>query len=182
MKRFFLTLIMLICLGYISYAQSWEPVGTGIDLYDSSSDSPIHVLYPYHGKLYIGGTFTHSGKKKINSLACWDDKKIDTVDGVISPDVLALVEYKGNLCIGGDFRKKMIHNTVASNIILWRDSLNIWTRLGAGVERCNICDGQKEVYALSIYKGELYAGGAFKKAGDYADNCIAKWNGNSCRP
>ncbi|MFH1748250.1 MAG: hypothetical protein ABIG44_14545, partial [Planctomycetota bacterium] len=38
------------------------------------------------------------------------------------------------------------------------------------------------VLALTVYNGELIAGGYFTTAGGVSANCIAKWNGTSWAP
>jgi len=46
-----------------------------------------------------------------------------------------------------------------------------WSPLGAGLNG--------DVYALAVFNNELYAGGAFTKAGGTTVNYIAKWNGSA---
>ncbi len=37
----------------------------------------------------------------------------------------------------------------------------------------------ERVFALAMWGGNLYAGGAFTNAGGVTANCIAKWNGST---
>ncbi len=51
---------------------------------------------------------------------------------------------------------------------------NNWQPLGSGMSN--------DVYALTVYNGELIAGGYFTKAGGVDANNIARWDGNNWQP
>jgi len=174
--RYF-SLIILLFTGISINAQSWEPIGAGVTRSDSNYDA-VMALYPYHGKLYIGGKFVYSGKRKVNSLACWNGIKIDTVGTGLDSIVCAFAEYNGELCIGGGFYKKMPERKRAANIILWNDSTGGWTAMGAGFDVCPSCPNVRlvpTVRTLCMYNRDLYAGGRFFGKGQ--PNFIAKWDG-----
>ena len=112
-------LAILTCSCFNSMAQTWAPVGVGIASFNSSDaySDPVQAFSVYHGKLYMGGKFVYSGNRKMNSLACWDEKKIDTVGRGLDSMVSSLYEYKGKLCIGGGFYKKVNRLQTAANIV-----------------------------------------------------------------
>jgi hypothetical protein len=81
--------------------------------------------------------------------------------------VYALLEYKGELYAGGNF--KIAGGKVVNNIARWNGKE--WFPVGAGIEG--------NVTSFCIYKDELYVGGGFTKAGETSATNIAKWNGES---
>ena len=72
--------------------------------------------------------------------------------------------------LGGTFTKMGGGaGTSANNIARWNGSS--WAALGTGMDN--------SVFALTMWGGNLYAGGGFSTAGGVAANNIAKWNGAS---
>jgi len=61
-----------------------------------------------------------------------------------------------------------------------------WTAVGTGVKleekASSNSDAAATIRALAVYKGELYAGGIFKIAGDKPASNIARWNGKEWNP
>jgi hypothetical protein len=62
------------------------------------------------------------------------------------------------------------------NIARWNSTQ--WQPLGTGMETGIECG----VYALTVYNGELIAGGSFKKAGGVQTDSTARWNGTEWHP
>lgn len=92
-------------------AQTWEPVGGGINNTDSTQP-PVHAFCVYNNRLYVGGEFNHAGKLQANSIASWDGKNWDTLTTGIQngtaympypAHVDALTAYDNMLCVGGVF-------------------------------------------------------------------------------
>lgn len=75
------------------------------------------------------------------------------------------------LILGGDFT--VAGDVVAHNIAAWDGSL--WHPRGSGLSGGD----NPRVYALTLYSGELIAGGSFSRAGDYASAYWARWG---CEP
>jgi hypothetical protein len=72
-----------------------------------------------------------------------------------------------------EFNMKLF--TISILIILtFSHARSDWSNLGSGM------NGQ--VYALTVYNGELIAGGHFTTAGGISANNIAKWNGSTWTP
>lgn len=175
--RYFCLLTLLIIFGDLS-AQTWEPVGAGVTRSDTNYDA-VMALYTFHNKLYIGGKFVYSGEKKVNSLASWNGIKIDTVGRGVDSIVSCFAEYKGELCIGGEFYKWTQDHKKSANIVLWNDSTGVWSFLDGGLGGYRL----QSIRTINIYKGELYAAGAHTgwEAEDYSIT-PAKWSGDKWGP
>ena len=94
---------------------------------------------------------------------------IPGVDGV----VYAMVEYDGQLIIGGHFT--IVGDCVANGIAAWDGSK--WSSLGSGIS--GFQDYGTTVLAMTEYNGNLIVGGGFRYIDDIEVNCIAEWDGNS---
>src|SRR5690606_2027619 len=88
----------------------------------------------------------------------------------------ALAVYQGELVAGGDFT--MAGGAPAGCIAAWNGSS--WRALGPGMVSINQPLGPA-VYALAVYKGVLYAAGAFSHVDPWTVNSIARWDGVSWR-
>src|SRR3989449_366877 len=75
------------------------------------------------------------------------------------------------LYAGGDFTK-IGTNTAMANFAKFKDSTSTWSAVGSPA-----LNGT--VYALAVYKGELYVGGLFTTAGGAVADRIMKWNGSA---
>ena len=91
---------------------AWSSVGSGF--VHSSADATVHALAEFQGRLVAGGSFDSvSGGPAAHSLAVFDGVDwvplVDELDGegilrAGGPGVVhAVVEYQGNLLVGGDF-------------------------------------------------------------------------------
>ncbi len=84
--------------------------------------------------------------------------------------VAAMVEYNGELYVGGDFTTA--GGLTVNYIARWNGTR--WDSVGHGL------DGH--VRCLAIYNGELFAGGSFTHAGGQYTPFVARWNGSSWGP
>jgi hypothetical protein len=92
------------------------------------------------------------------------------------PYVSALTAYNGKLVAGGYFTAA--GGMACSGIASWDGSS--WEPLGNGVGGGSY--GSSPVSALTVYNGQLVAGGSFTTAGGVACNYVASWNGSSWQP
>jgi hypothetical protein len=128
----------------------------------------VFALTVYNGELIAGGGFA-------TGIARWNGNSWQSLGSGMGESytwVSALTVYNGELIAGGVFT--VAGGVDASKIARWNGS--IWQPLGSGVSGGGIYQG---VYALTVYNGELIAGGYFKEAGGVDVNSIAAWNGNS---
>ncbi len=91
-----------------------------------------------------------------------------------STSIKAMVEYKGELYIGGHFTNI---GGVSANRIARYDGTS-WNTVGGGVTS----GGSPEVTAMAIYDGELYVAGDIRKVGTVDVKNVARWDGTAWRP
>lgn len=155
---------------------SWQPLGSGMN-------STVEALAVYDGQLIAGGRFSSTGGgADVNYIATWDGNSWQSLGGGMSVSgspapacVLSLAVYNGKLIAGGRFTEA--GGVDANSIAAWDG--NSWQPLGGGIGGIDI--GYLFVHGLTIYNGELIAGGSFFTAGDVDAIRIAAWNGSNWR-
>lgn len=148
---------------------------------DDGVNSSCTALQVYNGNLYLGGFFSASfdsaGVHGTQGIAKWNDTVFSSVGqfyGNFPPGnydaVLDFTLYDDKLIAGGYFTTiDTFPYGTYSCIAVWNDT--VWSSLSTGFN-----DG---VFALTVFNGELYAGGKFTATGDNLTslNHIAKWDG-----
>lgn len=148
--------------------------------------------------VFVGGRFDHAGDLALNNIARWqpDSSKWSDLSGIwwlsstepeeletdgVMGDVRTLMVQDQNLYVGGTFLNAFpgdfsVDTITVRYIARWYESTGNplfntlwWKGLGPGM------DGF--VNALVEYKGSLYAGGSFTKAGGQSAGGIARWDG-----
>ncbi|HXU28478.1 MAG TPA: hypothetical protein VN698_14705, partial [Bacteroidia bacterium] len=171
----------------------------------------VYALTYCANKLYAGGRFTSvNGATTVNNIAAWNGAAWSTLSGggqtgvsnttVVNPQnvasavwdaaVMALTNDGTTVYVGGDFNK--VNNaTGCNNIAAWNTTSSTWSTLGAGLTwpgsgstaTDNTYGDQANVYALSMYNGNVIAGGDFMKAGTVGgfntSLFVAQWNGSA---
>ena len=171
----------------------------------------VYALTYFGGKLYAGGRFTSvNGATTANNIAAWNGAAWSTLSGggqigvsnttVVNPanvaspvwdaPVMALTNDGTSVYVGGDFNK--VNNaTGCNNIAAWNTTSSIWSTMGAGMTwpgsgstaTDNTFGDQANVYALTMYNGNVVAGGDFMKAGTVGGAntslFVAQWNGSA---
>lgn len=146
---------------------SWRALGDGLsnDVYALALDS--------NGTLYAGGSFNTSGEDSIRQIAMWDGVQWNPLrSGIRGGAVRALlVDRNGDLYAGGSFTSA--GDTAALCIAKWDGES--WSEVGGGMGGTL----SNTVNALAQDdSGNVYAAGAFFKAGETDVQHIAKWNGS----
>jgi trimeric autotransporter adhesin len=167
MNRITLAGAALLSLTAAASSQCWLPGPTAPGAVATTS---VRALLRHDdgsgSKLYVGGLFDVFGGVDSGGLAVETPNGFAAVGGRrVAGDVRAMVEYGGDLIVGGQF--SAIGETQAANLARW-DGEN-WSPLGLGT------DGL--VAALAVYGGDLYAAGYFQNAGGAPASRIARWNG-----
>jgi trimeric autotransporter adhesin len=152
---------------------SWQALGAGMN-------NGVTALTIYNGDVVAGGHFSYANGVQVNYVARWNGSSwapLGTgIGGMVGSATYALTEYNGELIAGGLFSTAGTGS--ASHIARWNGST--WQPLGTWV---NGYTGMNSyVYALTVYNGELIAGGQFSTAGGVPANGIARWNGASWQP
>lgn len=132
----------------------------------------------YNNELVAAGNFAQAGGQEVIGIAKWNGVEwqpliADGQNGV--GYTIALAEYEGDLIAGGWFATA---GGVEFNYIARWDGAE-WHQMGSGGQ---IGVSGAGVHALTIYDGDLIAGGSFLTAGGQTVNGIARWNGKSWQP
>ena len=146
----------------------WSSLGTGMN-------NRVYTLTEYNGELIVGGDFYIASGTAANHIARWNGKFWSALGSGMGTGLLALTAYNGELIAGGTFTTA--GETLANRIARWDGTT--WSPLGSGME-----GGQyhTDVHALTVYNGELIAGGTFTIAGGTPANYIARWDGSTWSP
>jgi hypothetical protein len=131
--------------------------------------------------LYAGGHFSSAGGVPAHAVARWDGRRWSVLGRGIGGLVHALAEFDDGsgpaLYAAGNFTS--IGGVSAHNIARWDGTS--WSALGSGLS-----GGFGFVAALSVFDDgsgpALYAGGAFRYAGAFRANGMARWDGTSWSP
>ena len=142
---------------------SWSPLG-------ESFHGCVHAFTTYDGNLVAGGCFTNG--RGVNTVAEWDGSEWRRVGEEIYGTVLALAIYQNEIVAGG--ANLPVHPEPSAVV---RFDGTAWRPLGTGVS----ADYSTSVDALTVFRGELIAGGWFNRAGDVAVPSIAAWSGTEWR-
>jgi trimeric autotransporter adhesin len=155
----------------IKYTTSLISVWTDTGWNDIGSTKPnacIKAIASDHaGNIYVGGTFSSIGGKKINNIARWDGSAWYALDSGSNSEIKTLaVDKNNNLYAGGGFSR--IGGISASYVAMWNGTS--WCALGSGMNNA--------VNSLVSDGGDnIYAGGYFTKADTIAAKYITKWDG-----
>ncbi|HEY9049782.1 MAG TPA: hypothetical protein VIN08_27980 [Ohtaekwangia sp.] len=138
---------------------------TGVAIFNGA----ITSLAVNKDKLCASGYFSHANGKDVSMVAETDGKSWSSVGSPIGyyinrarTAVYILFSHENILYAGGEFREAA---GISANGVALYDGSG-WKAIGAGA------DGS--IHAFAIYNGELYAAGAFDKAGDVEVGNIVK--------
>ena len=128
--------------------------------------------------LYIGGTFTEVGGKKVNHIARWDGNQWHDVGGGISlnstlyvPKVQVIKKLPdGRLIIGGQFAA--CGGKAMTGVAIWDGNQWNSTDIFSANEIVPVVD-------IEIVGNTVYAVGTFSRVNGIFMNNIMQWNGNT---
>lgn len=174
MKKYITLIILFILSDSALFAQTFSTLGVGCNnkVFAITGDMSASNV------LYAGGEFLNAGGSPVNYVAKWNGSAWSSLDGGMNYHVRSLVYFNNELHAGGGF------NTVgsgANQIIAWgvaKWNGSTWSNLGNGIRGAG-----DNVYAMTEYGGELYAGGFFDTlSGFNPGRGIQKWNGSTWIP
>ena len=145
---------------------AWEQLGDGLE-------GSVDAITTYNGELIVGGYIEVGGE--IHSVLRFDGRQWHVLAGGPTSSVWALAVYNDELIAAGQFLT--VGETVVNNIARWNGTT--WQPLGEGI---NDLFGGAAIQALTVYDGDLIAGGTFIEALDAVGNNIARWDGDSWSP
>ncbi|HVO76547.1 MAG TPA: fibronectin type III domain-containing protein [Candidatus Bathyarchaeia archaeon] len=139
----------------------WLPLASGVG--ESGGQSPyVSSLAVFDGRLIAAGSFDSAGDVPAHNIAAWDGDSWAPLGLGLDGPVNALAVYRGQLVAG-----RTPNPSSPAPVYAWNGTS--WSPL-AGLNDA--------VLALSLYDGELIAGGAFSEAEGVAANAVAAWDGN----
>ncbi len=147
---------------------AWHPLGPG-EFYG------VNALGVYQGELVAAGEYYAPGGLPVQHLVRWDGSSWTALGAGANGQVLALAEFNNELIAAGSFTTA--GGVSANRIARWNAAS--WQPLGTGISGPSCCPS---VHTLTVYNGELIAGGNFPTAGGVAANAIARWNGLGWAP
>ena len=161
MKKQLLTLALFAIISLNAKAQSWSPLGVGVNYH-------VLAITSSGTSIYAGGYFTTAGGDSANHIAKWDGNKWFPLGTGTNDIVNALIEFNGEIYVGGDF--SFAGGNTANHIAKWTGTA--WANVGTS-------GMNGSVYAFVIFNNELYAGGLFTTADGATVNRVAKYNGTT---
>lgn len=143
---------------------TFNTVGGGV----SGAFKDVNALTKYNGYLIVGGYFNYAGSLPVNNIARWNGSQWSNISNGLSYDVKSfLVDTVNNiLYAGGAFSHAFNQNdTITVNFIAKYDGTQ-WSSLGNGMIG--------SVFAMALYKGNLYAG-----TSGFPSGSLWKWDGTN---
>ncbi|HNR19997.1 MAG TPA: T9SS type A sorting domain-containing protein [Bacteroidia bacterium] len=162
--------ISLLCLSTsLSFSQTWNTVGGGIELVGGQ----VAGMIVHNDKLWVVGPFNKIANSTIPSMgkAQWDSLNWIPDTNIFANGYPYTIGIHDNeVYIGGTFRN-INGNNSCRRIAKWDGSQ--WLPLGKG-----ITDGHR-INVLQSYNGDLYVGGPFLEVDDTIPaKRIARWDGS----
>jgi hypothetical protein len=138
------------------------------------------------GKLFVGGLFNLAGGDTANNIAAWDGAATDNWSALVGPNgegtdsnVFAMTLYQGKLVAGGVFLNaggEVVSGVATWDGTDWEPLISSNGAIGLAILPLGF------VADLEVFNGDLYAAGAFSRAGGQDVNNIARWNGTDWLP
>ncbi|MFM9997208.1 MAG: hypothetical protein ACKVU4_15575 [Phycisphaerales bacterium] len=142
---------------------NWTTLGGGMT-FPGGPPPIVYALAEFEGDLIAGGQFAYTGGQFTSLIARWNGTSCQAMGsgiGGIDPWVSELVVFQNELIAAG-----------TSGIMRWNGT--DWAPLG-GVE-------YQHVYAMTIYRGDLIAGGWVPFTSGTSLTGVARWNGSTWSP
>jgi trimeric autotransporter adhesin len=153
---------------------SWSPLGQGIGQWGPYMSDEVATLASQNGILYAGGSFSTAGGGAAASFASWNGDTWSQVGGGTNGHLSLLFPTDGGIVVGGYFDS--VGGTTAHDIALWDGQA--WSSFDSGVTN-GIPGLWHSALAVAEYRGDLYVGGAFTRAGERASCNIAAWRSST---
>lgn len=142
---------------------NWSSLGSGI------RPNGGYTLSDYNNELALGGVFDSAGTHAANNIARWNGVAWNPLRAGSALAVTALQTYHFDLYASGSFDTAGTGQNYF-NLAKWDGSA--WKAFGN-------TDGY--VYAMAVFRNELWIGGAFQRVDDtsFIAESVIRWNGSS---
>jgi hypothetical protein len=150
---------------------TWSALGGGV--FGSENGFGVRALCVLQGDLIAGGFFTQTGNAPANHIARWNGAAWSPMGSWSSDAVYSLGLFQDEL-VAGSVVWFEGSGTWENMISRWNGTA--WQPLGSGPLAPPFSNA---VRCLTVYGGELVAGGFFPLAGGGLDNHIARWDGGT---
>lgn len=136
---------------------------------------------PLTRNLIVGGDFTTAGGAPAARIAQWTESDIlgtsgwSTMGTGFNGTVRALERFNSVTYAGGEFTASGDNAVSYNRVARWDPVNRRWLAL-AGTDLNGPC------FALKVYNGSLYAGGAFTSANGQGTGGLARWSGTAWSP
>lgn len=166
---------------------SWSPLDNGVN-------NDVLVCTVWNNQLVIGGDFTKADGVPCSRIIKWDvttstwESIGDTTPTTFSNDIRCMVEYDGDLYVGGDFNN-VAGCSACDGLVKYDPATNSWVGGDAGVDIVGGVDFSVRCLYVNPSDNNLYMGGEFPDVwdGDAAAPdpnmaYIAKYDGSNWTP
>src|SRR6266446_5763654 len=131
---------------------SWHGLGAGVEDYGN-----VWAITKFQGEIIVAGAFSMIGGLNANGIARWDGNSWHPFNGQPNHAVLDMFVYNNNLYICGAFDS--LGTMRANGIGMW-DGDN-WHNVGNFPDYNPDPFEPNDIYAIQLYKGNLYLSGLF---------------------
>lgn len=164
---------------------SWSPLGDGVN-------NDVLVCTVWQNQLVIGGDFTEASGVPSSRIVKWNGTVWESI-GPTSPttfsnDIRSMVEFDGDLYVGGDFNN-VGGCTACDGLVKYDPATNSWVGGDVGVDIVGGVDYSVRVLYVNPSDGNLYMGGEFPEiwdgdaaAADPNMSGIAMYDGSNWTP
>ncbi|MFH0981626.1 MAG: hypothetical protein V2A79_08820 [Planctomycetota bacterium] len=151
----------------------WHALGSGV-----TGPGPyyrgVSCFSVYDYELVAGGSFESAGEVSADNIARWNGSTWESMGSGLTggdyPEVYDLAIYHGDLIAAGGFTSA--GGVACRRIARWNGSQ--WGALGNGAADPG---GLTSVYALTVFNGDLIAGGSCVGSGEVPCTSVARWDG-----
>jgi hypothetical protein len=143
----------------------------------------VNAFALYSGNLVAGGVISTASGESMRNITqfngvSWLPFVGSSGNPGVSAEVHALTVHGGNLIVGGRFASAGSHVVFGGGL-----TVNHITRWNGADWNAYVSGGQtgvnQPVRALTVYDGDLYAGGLFTTAGGLGAKSVARWDGSA---
>ncbi|MBA3649874.1 MAG: T9SS type A sorting domain-containing protein [Chitinophagales bacterium] len=206
MKTTILYLLFQFFAFQVTYAQTWLPLGEGVDNGGGFGGYVNTVAFDsIHNYLYVGGNFSYAGSNPANSIAIWDGLNWISLDINYYGDYSSFLNYHDTILVADLSGRilKVYEETIVDQLPSLKGSIGTLLIYNNDLYACGDFSADYEDHILNniarwdgktwislgggitsgyvntmcVYNGNLVVGGRFNIAGDRPVNNIATWNG-----